>query len=307
MSEPTGEIITTPQKPFIERKNGVARIVKPEGIFDILYGIHEGKTQNQNQIDKSINGLILEDASRTPISTDSEMLKRFSSWIRENKQYYSVVKRAEKLNIPIYFVDSGLTVKADSVDFLSRLQFGLGIYSLQELAQQLQHLQFNALRPEEVARIGFLTLVGLWTTGPLLTQVVGVGSHLTGVGKDTSAKLVRVAKETNPSYDYFTLNLRNRLIAHKIQWLMQHMQEINPSFNHLAVVMGGGHAGIEKLLLEDFAELEKHNVDSKSLLNFGLQRETIPTIAEFRFDEETNSWIRKTLLMVPELNVVDQV
>lgn len=276
----------------LEQKNELAvinsrvvRIIKPEGIYTLIYGIHDTE-QSLSLLPDDFDGLVLERSIN--LTTDIETIVKKK--INDSIQDRNFITESARRRLPIYFVDREFNLVTDLVPFcvFGGLEFIFGGVAACEA--------LGRIAQKKVTRRDFLKLgVGLWA----LNSTAGSSGLLwatssLNINERVSAEWTRWAEKLHPEVNSLLLTSRNVLIAQKEQFLMEKLGR-----SHLITSIGGAHVGLEDQILSGTPERIEFLQKIKPLLKTFYDTPSLYQIARFDFDGD--NWQMGELMEVPEL------
>lgn len=280
----------------------VVRLVKPEGIYTIMYGTHT-VVQNPRQLPDVLSGVFLETGENNYIDDPMGTIKKMKNGsaismanLRPEVQYTSLFKPLEERQTPIYFADLCLTnfnsmnLATAGVVAATLIEPGVGFYFAQSLART-RHFSRRHVLQSLAAIWGLSELTAVFPRVPFM-QEPSVVLH------PEVNTLVNIAKD---QFSFLALTLREVSIAHKLWWLMQTFGD-NPK---LGAVIGTGHRdteeriGFEGRINQSPQDRIDYLGSVRSALSLSVKPESFYQIVECRFQKE--NWQVTNILEVPEL------
>lgn len=283
----------------------VVRLVKPEGIYTIMYGTHT-VVQNPRQLPNNLSGIFLETGGNNYIDSPIETIRKMKEGsaistanFKSEVQYTSLFKPLEEREVPIYFADLHLT-KFNSMNLVTAglltatlIEAGAGIYFAQNLA-----------RSPQISRRYFLqSLAAIWgLTG--LTALFPMSPILSNPSEVIHPEITALKQMAKDQSNFLVKTLREVSIAHKLWWLIQTLG-VNPE---LAAVIGRGHRdteermGLEGRINQSPQDRLEYLNSIKPALSLSVNSESLYRVVECRFDSK--DWQVTNILEIPELKML---
>jgi hypothetical protein len=212
----------------MKKQRPVTSIIRPEGTYSILYGIHI-KSQDPTDIPADTDAVILETGMHKYLDNPVHSLET----LKKHVQYKELFRHLEERRIPVLFVDlkyrfpDPVLLMADTA--FSGIEWMAGINMLKSKNQKAK------------INKGARYLVGAWLLLPFISNVLRLGSAFIGAGQKQTGELKKLSHRLHPEADFLYLTLRNAVIAEKEKYLMESFGK-KP---HFVTVLGAGHVGIE--------------------------------------------------------------
>ena len=216
-------------------------VQRPSGKVTFLYGHHFGP-ENGSHIPTDTTAVCLETASdnwvRNPLRT-LFVAKVFP-------QFAGVFPEIERRRLPVYLTDPAVR---------GAIPVGLAEASLVAaeaiLGMRLAKKAYKTIKEKEgrVSRRDMLsmstrTFGALWLMLPGFSSIARLASTATETAYNATAATLRFSHRLHPEQFLCTATIRNVVIAHKQEWLMEYLGG-NP---HLTTIIGAAHADIESCL-----------------------------------------------------------
>lgn len=271
----------------IEREGWIAYVSKPEATYGIFYSLHT-KQQDAACIPLPMDALFIETADNNYIDHPLEIISGISNHV----QYREVLSLAKEKKIPIYMGD--VCMISPDTKWVEAIfeggEFSIGGILLNR-AKKTQRRSF--------LRAGAL-LGGIWLMSPLLSKV----PFLFGSSSDIAAKYKNISERLHPEIS-ISHQARNRVIAHKMEWIAKRLQPIKPalfSAPHLGLLTGSQHTTIEQHLLSP----PENRLSYLKTMHFILQKMVLPEsfYSIIKVETDGNTWFITEKYEVPELKAI---
>lgn len=288
ISETGGKLVNNPDVSPTS-KEGVIMITKPEGIYTVIYGLHE--TPNPaTLLPGHFDGLFVEandDYSKDPFAVLNWALGR-----AQERYFFDYIK-GEK--IPMYFADMSLSnwgLELTARTLLISAETIIGGKLLLDIAKDLEKRKLS--RRDFIVR----GVLSIWALGTSTSMVARILSSKTGRGDKLSAELIRTNEKVHPETHLLLATVRNVIMAHKEQYLMERIGG-NPNF---VTTIGAAHVSIE----DQIRATPQNRIEFLQAIK--------PVLKEFadtgtfykllRFDFDGNHWRIGDELEIPELKAI---
>lgn len=288
--ESTQEVSLTRIK--VERRGKLATILgKPEGVYTLIYGEHSSPAE-ASLLPADTRGLLIEtgmwDYVKQPLKT-VDAYRRPAD--KHDIQFAPLINWAEEKKIPLYLCDwyagEGWLPMGEMTALMGQTAIGLDI---------LRRFAFS--KESKVSRRNLLKAgISSWLLSPAIAGVLrGLSLKLHKL-EGLSAELPKGAAKVSPQTLFFTITVRNMVIAHKAEWIMRHRGD-KP---HLVTAIGGYHTGLEDALLYSAED----RINFLQALSPALKRipsETFYKSVELAFNGY--NWEVKNVFEIPELKAI---
>lgn len=282
--------IPPPTETRLEREGNVTHIYEPEGTWTIIYGPHTFFSYDPKQLPKGTDGLFLEHQSnylKNPLG--------FLSADKESKDYQPLIEFAETNRVPVYFADLDirnemLVIPAEVLVELTETVVGAAI--LKKIPQVMRN---NRMSRRQFLKIGARALSGAWLMTPMASMVGTTASGLTGAEEERTAEFIKLSDRMHPEDILISKTLRNVVLAHKEEWLMNKMGN-KP---HFSTIFGPLHAGLEDQIQHSPESRIEFVRALRPVLKTVVTPETLYKMIRFDFDGK--NWRIGEIFEVPEL------
>lgn len=310
----------------LERKENVATITNPEGIYSIMYGGHQvsrspkeipnnlssifletgGNNWSEDKIDDCIDGVV-NSSGRHP--TKSIYLSTKEVGKEEINPTY--LKKIEDMGIPIYFTDPHLETdkfnkeyesKSNHVNFISALEGLLGSGILIKTVSDIIKDKVD----QPISRRTFLKgaiqgIAAAWLASSNLPRLHFLESaYEKGADRDTATELMKKIQSIHPEIDYELASciVRNTVIAYKARWKMEQGHDQN-----VGISIGAAHYGLEDIIQNKSQEQKLEFLRQMKLyIKDNFSPETFYGIA--RIDFNGSRWVLGKIDHIPELKSI---
>lgn len=224
----------------IERDGNVAHVYKPEGLYSIVYNVH---------------GLRLGvESARAPDDSDIVFFENVVDWserpldylrgVRSNRFYVDAITALEERGGKAGFNDCAFVLEPE-VLVAAETALATFIEGFAGMGLALEAFKIPLSR-RTFLKIGTLGLAG-WFLMPISTVLAGEYSRISESGEEAAARYHKLTEDLHPEFFFFAGQLRNAVIAHKLQWLME---SDSKRYRHISQIIGSLHIGIETKLLD---------------------------------------------------------
>ena len=282
----------------VERDGNVARLVRPEGTYSIIYGVHV-LPMDPNDIPAGLDFITFE----TPIILPGS---RFSWTVSPENSLYDLRSRGQTSPLfgelaqnrtPIVFADTTLDISRIDLDFRD-----VGLFTLEGAAGVLCAAPFvdsiDEILSRPISRRHFLKYGGLALASYFMLPAVAITATFltafTGVVNEPLSEFEKFVYEIHPEIFFLSSKLRNTILAHKQNWLMKKL-----GAKHSGTVIGAAHKGLE---VELEATAEERIAFLKKTQRFwyhAISPEAFHKIVVMKF--EGDNWVFSETYEVPEL------
>jgi len=155
-------------------------------------------------------------------------------------QYERLFPILETKRLPVYFADVHLVEDkaADVENLLVAGEATLSAYLLAKTAQETKHAPISR---RDFLKLGGKAALATWLSIPFMSDL-GISASLEmREGRSASAEFKKASHRLHPEARLLIDTVRNIVIAHKEQRLMEYMK----SHPHLVTILGAAHVGIE--------------------------------------------------------------
>lgn len=270
----------------IPQKENIVHIRKPEGTYSIIYN-DQAESQDPQRLPPALDGLVLE----TPWNWSKDPLGYLQA-CRQTTIYQPLFPTLEENSTPVFFADLGYRI-----DNLGNLKPS----ELLDLAVLVAEIGIGAkLLTTKTSRREFLNItkvaLGLWLLTPagFLSDLLPT---LTTHGREQTAEIIKSVEGIHPESLFFTLQLRDIVLAHKEEWLMKGGPK-----GHLGTVIGGLHTGIENWLKRSSQERLEFLSRARPFFKDIVVPDTFYEIIRFEFNKDR--WKVAEIFEVPELKAL---
>ncbi len=282
------------EKKETDKENEIEEIIKPEGIYSILYGVHILPT-DPNLLPQNVSAVFLE----TGMIKWEDYSMDSLNYLRNHRQYKEIFEQMEKKKITLLLGDvnyrfSWLIPFLDIAVLQAEASMGMKL-----LKNSLATFNKNEkLSKKDIAKIMGGSAAGLWLLLPMLPDLVRAVSVLTNAGLKKSATLQKAVYKLHPELFLLLKTIREAVIAEKEQKLMEHIGN-RP---HFATIMGGAHTGLEDQILATREERLKTLQRLKPVIKLLVVPESFYQLAQWNFNG--NEWELTRIYNLPELREV---
>lgn len=266
----------------------VVLIEKDHARYRIVYGKHNLE-QPSNAIGMP-DGIILE-SGFCEYETQQQAVDSLS-WLDKNlAQFHGIIKKAEKEEKPIFFVD---IQKAALVGYL---QLALPLLEVSVGYKMLRSLAEDIISDAPVTRRDFLKrsaqgVVGAYFLShiPKMLSVFGGSPNEQSMKRAVDRFVTDLGEQMHPETWAVVLTLRNNMIAHKMETVAENFRNEKRIDPELALVCGSSHSGIDEVLAK--TNTERIFVINRLLSVPGLDeaKRRVATIARLDFDNKEGHW-----------------
>lgn len=276
----------------IERDGNVAHVIKPEGTYSIIYGVHGDSNE----------GAIPIDPAQVPASAEYDFLENISNWAEDPLGYLYTERRSkylgdfftavEKRGVKLAFAD--LSFQEGNRDKILKQESLIINSELVSGAALAGGLSQTRLSRRSVLKLGGYGL-SVWFLMPFTSMLGRYYSSVSGSAEDATARYRKFSEALHPEESFFYGRLRHLAIAQKMQWLM----ERSGDSRHFSIIMGGFHVGLEDQLLEKPEERLALLRKTKEIWRPVVEPATFYTTALFGFDGQ--QWQVEKMVVNPQL------
>ncbi len=284
----------------LERHDNVVDVHKPEGTYTIIYGRHDMATDH-NLLPANSSGLVLETGKHLWAKSPG---KAFGV-LFESVQYSKLFEVAKMRRLPIYFVDTNVESSVqDDVELIEHLiigvETGIGAVVIKRILERIA--KKDKLTRRDFLGMGAKSVLAAWlgmSSAPLLIKKI---SHETGVGESLSTKLQEVSRDIHPEAMLFLQQIRNCVIAEKLEWIRNNYGPKDIKQKNLTVIVGAAYSGLEDMLrwtskdrlefLRSIGGLLKKIIDDGTFYSIG------------RFDYDGERWHATNISEIPALKEI---
>jgi hypothetical protein len=288
----------------LSRRGLRARIDAPEGAYSVIYAQSHELPQDPKWIPGNLDGMILESNDPWTTKDPTDIINIHKN--PPNYQYSSIFPVLEQNQTPTYFTDPIMgrgvfetDIQRVRAEFLAgTVTFATGIgglYTYHEIRNSQRKIE--KLTRRQLLSLGIPALAGTWLAVPFLSEQANGIALTSGDGEHmgTTKQFMRVANATHPEMFLYTSQIRNAVMAYKLQRLAQHSPKTRP---HLGTILGGQHILIEDDLQREQEVLLAFLKNRKSCLEL-FNQESLYQIARMDFDG--SQWNHTNTFEVPEL------
>jgi len=264
-------------------ENGNAYIEKPEGKYVILYTAHHEQVELNELLPEETDGFFMETGPHDYTADPVEVFRCVPDrgYLEENN--ISVYLGDTNLNLSAIITDKAVVV-GESI--LAGSMIGSEISS--EIKRHKDKKKEKEIDRRSFLRIGAKGLAGAYLSMPLISTAGRIFSGFTGYGSSTTAEFKKLSQKLHPEEHIFLYTLRNVVMAHKQQHMMENMND-----SQMATLIGAAHTGIEDQIkhspeerLEFLKALKKAGILKKVIKD----PETFYKVLQYDYDEEEGQW-----------------
>lgn len=284
--------------PFLEREGNTARIQKQEGIYTLIYSLHN-RPADPTQLPTHCDGLVFEGGLARWDEDPEKVLNRYRT---THPQYSSLFPVLEKRRMSVYFADArsttGMSLRENIVIGAETAAAAWLLCTLPgRYKQYVKKREETKLSRRAMLKLGIRASIGTYLVMPLTEQIAAYGSNVVDFGQGAAVGYQKLCHATHPEHLLSLIKIRNVILAYKEQWLMAHAA----GRPHLATIIGPGHACIEEDIQssqeDKLAFLMRSYV--RPFLRIFPSKESVYSIVQFDFNGE--EWKQTAMYEIPEL------
>ena len=282
----------------VERDGNVAQVIRPEGTYSIIYGMHV-LPMDPEVIPSGLDYLVFETATTLPghMFTWVESPATALYGLRGDKQTSPLFGRLAKDKTPIVFADVVLDITRLDLgarDFRPFVLEGMaGVALTKSFIDSTEDVFSRPISRRSLLKFGGLALAAHFLS-PAITTVTPLITSSTGIGNEPLSEFEKAVYRIHPETLFLSVKLRNIVLAHKQNWLMKKL-----GVAHAGTVIGAAHKGLE---VELQASEEERLGFLKKTERFWYQLifpESFYKIVVMKFDGK--DWVFSDTYEVPEL------